>query len=95
MTDKEFQKFMIEHMVELSAEVKGLRQDVARIEYEHGEKLAALFDGYQVMSDKLDEHSRILNDHTERLQRIEDKVQTHDIKIEVLDKTKSNKRKVK
>ena len=45
MTDKDFQMFMVEHMTKLSEEVKSLRQDIARIENEHGEKLSALFDG--------------------------------------------------
>ncbi len=36
-----------------------------------------------------------IDGHTERLERIEDKIESHDIQIEVLDRTKSNKRKVK
>lgn len=88
MTDKEFQKFVIEHLVKMSEELDKLRQNVARIEIEHGEKLSALFDGYKGMVEKLD-------DHTQRLQRIEDKLETHEIQIKVLDATKANKRKVK
>ncbi|MFA7077459.1 MAG: hypothetical protein WC147_03470 [Syntrophomonas sp.] len=158
MTDKDFQKFMIEHMSKLSDDVTGIRQNLARLEFEHGEKLAALFDGQESIKSTLDDHAAILNkhtavlddhtailnkhtavlddhtailnkhtavlddhtvilnkhsavlddhtvtlnkhsavldDHTERLQRIEDKVEGHDIQIQVLDKTKSNKRKVK
>lgn len=37
----------------------------------------------------------IVDDHTQHLERIEAKLETHDIQIHVLDKTKSNKRKVK
>ncbi|NLU49254.1 MAG: hypothetical protein GXX09_02415 [Syntrophomonadaceae bacterium] len=88
MTDKEFQKFVIDHLVKMSEELDKLRQNVARIEIEHGEKLSALFDGYKGMVEKLD-------DHTQRLQRIEDKLETHEIQIKVLDATKANKRKVK
>ncbi len=88
MTDREFQEFMIKHITELSSDVKELRQSQARMEFQQGEKLAALFDGYQSIKENL-------VDHTERMQRIEDKLETHDIKIQVLDKTKSNKRKIK
>ena len=61
---------------------------VARIENDHGAKLGALLDGYY-------QNTKILADHTERLDRIEEKITTHDIKISILDKTKSNKRKAK
>jgi hypothetical protein len=87
MTDKDFQEFMIKHMTKLSDDVTDLRQSMARLEFEHSEKLAALFDGQEAIKD-------ILADHTDRLQRIENKVERHDIQIQVLDKTKSNKRKV-
>ena len=53
---------------------------------------SAIFNKHSII---LDENSAILTDHTERLQRIEDKVEGHDIQIQVLDKTKSNKHKVK
>ena len=46
----------------------------------------------KAITEQLDDHSRILNRHTEQLERIEDKVTHHDIKISILDKTKSNKR---
>ena len=61
---------------------------VARIENDHGAKLAALLDGYY-------QNTKILADHTERLDRIESKITAHDIQISILDKTKSNKRKAK
>ncbi|MEW5898123.1 MAG: hypothetical protein AB1652_02985 [Bacillota bacterium] len=59
-----------------------------RLENEAFNKIGALFDSYKLFSETL-------TDHTRRLQRIEDKITTHDIQIQVLDKTKSNKRKVK
>ncbi|GAB6274531.1 MAG: hypothetical protein STSR0004_13940 [Peptococcaceae bacterium] len=59
-----------------------------RMENEAFNKISALFDGYKLLSETL-------TDHTDRLQRIEDKITTHDIQIKVLDKTKSNKRKAK
>lgn len=88
MNNKEFQEFIIKHLTELSAEVKQIRQNQAKMEFESNEKLSALFDGYQSINETL-------TDHTERLERIENKLETHSIQIEVLDKTKSNKCKVK
>lgn len=93
MTDQEFQKFVIDHLVKLTEGQEELRQSQARMEFKFTEKIDALFDGYQVINEKLDEHTVILTNHTDRLQRIEDKVEKHDIQIQVLDKTKSNKRK--
>ena len=88
MTDKEFQKFMIDHITKLSDDFTDFRQNVARMEFELSEKINILFDGQEAIKD-------ILADHTERLQRIENKTEKHDIQIRVLDETKSNKRKVK
>jgi chromosome segregation ATPase len=85
MNDRDFQEFVINHLTELSNEVKQIRQAQVKTEIEHGEKLSALFDGYQSINETL-------ADHTERLERIENKVETQNIQIEVLDKTKSNKR---
>lgn len=88
MNDKEFQEFVVQHLSKLTEGQEKLRQDIAKIEYEHGDKLGALLDGYKLLHEKLD-------DHTERLERIESKIETHDIQIQVLDKTKSNRRKAK
>lgn len=88
VTDREFQKFMIEKMTELSENVNSLQQDITRIEINHGEKLSALFDGYEAIKETLD-------DHTQRLERIETKLETHEIQIKVLDSTKANKRTAK
>jgi len=92
LTDKEFQKFMIDHMTKLADDVTDIRQNMVRMEFQLTEKINILFDGQKAINEKLDEHTEILADHTERLQRIEDKVEKHDIQIQVLDKTKSNKR---
>ncbi len=59
-----------------------------RMENEVFDKMAALFDGYL-------HNAEVLAEHTIILERIEDKISSHDIQIQVLDKTKSNKRKVK
>lgn len=88
MTDQEFQKFVVEYLVKLSEDQEKLSQAIAKIEIGHGEKLSALFDGYQAITETL-------ADHTDRLQRIEDKLETHEIQIKVLDSTKANKRKAK
>lgn len=87
MTEQEFQKFVVEHLVKLSESQEKIQQDIVRIEIEHGEKLAALFDGYESIKGTL-------ANHTDRLQRIEEKLETHEIQIKVLDSTKANKRKL-
>jgi len=46
----------------------------------------------KVITEQLEDHSRALQAHARQLDRIEDKVTHHDIKISILDKTKSNKR---
>ena len=53
-----------------------------------GEKLSALFDGQKYLADKLDGIAKCL-------QRIEEKYAGHDVKIEVLNKTKNYRRNVK
>ncbi len=58
------------------AEVKAI---VIKSENDHGQKLGALLDGYK-------QNSEILEDHTLRLERIEEKVTEHNIKIHVLEK---------
>ena len=63
-------------------EVKDINKTVLKIEQEHGEKIQALFDGHRFIT-------QTLADHTDRLQRIEEKLETHDIQIHVL------KRKIK
>ena len=82
------QKEMRQDIARLEDGQDKIHQDMARLEFSHGEKLAALFDAYQSISE-------ILDDHTRRLERIEEKVSMHEIQIKVLDATKSNKRKAK
>lgn len=76
----------------LNTEVQKLEGNVdkleLRLENEAFNKISALLDGYHQNAEKL-------ADHTERLDRIESKITNHDIKIHILDKTKSNKRKAK
>lgn len=47
------------------------------------------------ITEQLSRHAEILNLHTEQLERIEAKIETHDIQISVLDRTKSNKRRAR
>ena len=65
-----------------------LQVAAARIEIEHGNKLAALLDGYHHNAESL-ERVEI------RLERVEAKIESHDIQISVLDRTKTNRRKAK
>ncbi|UNC91650.1 hypothetical protein [Candidatus Contubernalis alkaliaceticus] len=74
-----------DEITELNTEIKFVKETVIKIENEHGQKLAALFDGYK-------HNSEILTDHTLCLERIEKKFTTHDIQIHVLEKTKDSKR---
>ena len=77
-----------ERFNQVEADLKELREAQARIEHDHGEKLAALFD-FQKSQEEINKH--VLS----ALDRIEEKIDTHDIQIHVLDKTKADKRKVK
>lgn len=67
MTNEEFQQFVVEHLVKLSSGQDELRQNLARLEHEHGEKLSSLFDAREVQNDV---NERIIN----TLERIEAKV---------------------
>ena len=69
----------------MKTEIGGIKASQIRMEQDHGTKLSSLLDGYK-------QNAEILDRHTEQLDRIEDRVTHHDIKISILDKTKSNKR---
>ncbi|MHB1127351.1 MAG: hypothetical protein ACYC2T_10450 [Bacillota bacterium] len=88
MENEKYQELVLQQLKMLTEGQESIGQAVARIEHEHGEKLSALFDGYKLLSETL-------SDHTARLERIEEKVTSHDIKIEILDKTKAAKRRAK
>lgn len=50
----------LEHKVDgLEREVRDVKQNVARIEVDHGQKLDALFDGYKMLSEKIDRLSLV------------------------------------
>lgn len=84
----EIQKLVLEKLGGLEGEIGGLKQSIARIENDHGEKLASLLDGYK-------QNAEILDRHSEQLDRIENKIESHDVQISVLDRTKSNRRRIK
>jgi len=67
LTEKEFQKFMIEHMTKMSDDISDLRQNMMRMEFQLTEKINILFDGQDSITKKLDEHTGILNKHSEIL----------------------------
>ena len=81
----ELLKQILNELQSVKTEIGGVKQSLARMEQDHGTKLSALLDGYK-------QNALILDRHTEQLDRIEDRVTHHDIKISILDKTKSNKR---
>jgi predicted nucleic acid-binding Zn-ribbon protein len=56
-------------MDELKVEVSSINKTVVKIENEHGEKLAALFDGYEQNSNKLDRIEKEVSRHEEVILR--------------------------
>ncbi len=68
---------------EVKTEIKDLHKSQVRIENDHGEKLSALFD-FQKSQEEI--NNQVLS----ALARIENKLETHDTQIHVLDKTKAN-----
>lgn len=70
MTDKDFQTFVVEHLVKLSDGQEELRQNVAVIEHELTDKIRALFDDRSINQDYF---KTIKNS----LARIENELQTH------------------
>lgn len=56
---------------------------------------AATDENIKFMVNTVDHIANKIDDHGRYLERIEEKLESHDIQIHVLDKTKSNKRKVK
>lgn len=65
-----------------------LRQSQARMEHNLTDKVRALFDAREIQNEV---NSKILT----QLDRIELKIQSHDVQISVLDRTKTTRRKAK
>ena len=85
MEDKSFE--LLERMYseftdfrkETTEKLDGLKKDVLRIENDHGKKLEALFDGYK-------KHERQLDTIEQKVDDISEKVDRHDIKIQVIER---------
>jgi len=74
MDNDNFQELVLRNFDKVFTRLDTLQQDVvrlsqsqARMEHEHGEKLSVLFDGYKLLSEKLDEHTIILEKHSATL----------------------------
>jgi hypothetical protein len=53
MENEKFQELVLQQLSMLTEGQQSIRQAVARIEREHGEKLSALFDSYKLLSEIL------------------------------------------
>lgn len=62
----------------MKTDVQDLKKDVLRIENEHGSKLEALFDGYKQTYEKLGVIEK-------KVDNLAEKVDRHDIKIQVIE----------
>ena len=61
----------------MKQELRNISGSVARIEVEHGEKLAILFDAFKVNTEKIDEQNK-------RIARCENILEKHDNQIYIL-----------
>lgn len=73
MTTEEFQKFIIDNMA-TKADIDEIRQSLARIENDYGDKLESLYDAREVL---LDQNERI----SQSLLRIESKIEKISLKV--------------
>lgn len=84
-----------EKVTRLDEKVTRLDERVTRLEKNLSNTNLLIENGIQPaiksIAEQLDDHSKILNLHTEKLIRIENKIENHDIKIAVLDR----RRKIK
>jgi predicted RNase H-like nuclease (RuvC/YqgF family) len=74
----EFRKDMNGFRKETKEDIRSLKNDVLRIENEHGSKLEALLDGYKQTYEKFDAIE-------DKLDTLSEKVDRHDIKIQVIE----------
>ncbi len=61
-----------------NSDIRSLKNDILRIEQNHGSKLEILFDGYRQVYDKLETVEKKVDD-------LSDKVDRHDIRIQVIE----------
>ena len=70
-------KKILEEIPEMKQELRSISGSVARIEVEHGEKLAALFDAFKVNTEKIEEQDK-------RITRCENMLEKHNHQIYIL-----------
>ena len=77
-------KKQLEEIPEIKQELRNISGSVARIEVEHGEKLAVLFDAFKVNTEKIEEQNK-------RLTKCEKMLEKHDHQIYILNSKLQNK----
>ena len=70
-------KEILKEIPEIKQELRNISGSVARIEVEHGEKLAVLFDAFKVNTEKIEEQNK-------RITKCEKKIKKHDHQIYIL-----------
>ena len=70
-------KKQLEEIPEIKQELRNISGSVARIEVEHGEKLAVLFDAFKVNTEKIEEQNK-------RITKCEKMLEKHDHQIYIL-----------
>ena len=80
-------KKQLEELPEIKQELRNISGSVARIEVEHGEKLAILFDAFKANTEKIEEQNKritkcekILEKHDHQIYILNSKVQNQEIK---------------
>ena len=77
-------KKQLEEIPEIKQELRSISGSVARIEVEHGEKLAVLFDAFKVNTEKIEEQNK-------RITKCENMLEQHDHQIYILNSKIQNK----
>ena len=70
-------KEILKEIPEIKQELRNISGSVARIEVEHGEKLAILFDAFKVNTEKIEEQDK-------RITKCENTIEKHDDQIYIL-----------
>ena len=74
----EFRKEVNNEFKVTNSDIRSLKNDILRIEQNHGSKLEILFDGYRQVYDKLETVEK-------KVDELSDKVDRHDIRIQVIE----------
>ena len=78
-------KEILKEIPEIKQELRNISGSVARIEVEHGEKLAILFDAFKVNTEKIEEQNT-------RITKCEKILEKHDHQIYILNSEIHNKK---